>query len=294
MIEGTLRGGNLRAKLYFDTKTNLLVRVLRFINSPIGRVPIQVDLADYRDVNGIKFPFKMAFLWLDGRYNAEIKDVKVNVPSTPKCLRSRNTRANRSVMGPRFGGAPSFLCGAERGILLPRRKLRRRKILLGPIGAEMQVLYALPFILLAAIIFFVCLVVRRLRPYALQALVAPIAFGACSLGLAVFTVLLAAAAGSLLHVRTDRLGAAGQAAAVVLGVLLYLCGGALGARWAVVLVRRGEAAFLKPPDARRSALRAVIGFIVFGLSSFTSMGIAEGLTLARTVFGSSPPSAWPP
>jgi len=80
VIEGTLRGGNLRAKLYFDTKTNLLVRVLRFINSPIGRVPIQVDLADYRDVNGIKFPYKMAFLWLDGRYNAEIKDVKVNVP----------------------------------------------------------------------------------------------------------------------------------------------------------------------------------------------------------------------
>ena len=67
-------------KFYFDHKTNLLVRVLRFVNSPVGRIPIQVDFADYRDVNGIKFPFKMAFLWLDGRWNAEIKDVKVNAP----------------------------------------------------------------------------------------------------------------------------------------------------------------------------------------------------------------------
>lgn len=80
LVEGTARGGNLRAKFYFDTKTNLLVRVLRFVNSPIGRVPIQVDFADYRDVNGIKFPFKMAFLWLDGRYNAEIKNVQINAP----------------------------------------------------------------------------------------------------------------------------------------------------------------------------------------------------------------------
>lgn len=78
IVEGTARGGNLRAKFYFDQKTNLLVRVLRMVNSPVGRIPIQVDFADYRDVNGIKFPFKMAFLWLDGRWNAEIKDVKIN------------------------------------------------------------------------------------------------------------------------------------------------------------------------------------------------------------------------
>ncbi len=83
VVEGNGPRG-LVAKLYFDTKTNLLVRVLRFVNSPIGRVPIQVDYADYRDVNGIKFPFKMAFLWLDGRYNAEISDVKVNVPIDAK------------------------------------------------------------------------------------------------------------------------------------------------------------------------------------------------------------------
>ena len=78
VVEGN-NGQGLVAKLYFDTKSNLLVRVIRFFNSPVGRVPIQVDYADYRDVNGVKFPFKMAFLWLDGRYNAEINKVDVNV-----------------------------------------------------------------------------------------------------------------------------------------------------------------------------------------------------------------------
>jgi hypothetical protein len=39
-----------------------------------------VDYADYRDVNGIKFPFKYSFLWLDGKDAFQITDVKVNVP----------------------------------------------------------------------------------------------------------------------------------------------------------------------------------------------------------------------
>jgi photosynthetic reaction center cytochrome c subunit len=78
VVEGNGQRG-LRAKFYFDAKTNLLSRVIRFVNSPIGRIPIQVEYTDYRDVNGIKFPFGLAFLWLDGRYNAEISDVKINV-----------------------------------------------------------------------------------------------------------------------------------------------------------------------------------------------------------------------
>ena len=79
VVEGNGPRG-LVVKMYFYQKTNLLARVIRYINSPVGRVPIQVDYADYRDVNGIKFPFKMAFLWLDGRYNAEINNVELNVP----------------------------------------------------------------------------------------------------------------------------------------------------------------------------------------------------------------------
>lgn len=70
---------NLLATLYFDPDTGLLRRMVRYGPSPVGRVPTQIDYTDYRDVNGIKFPFEYQFSWLDGRYSAKIKDVKTNV-----------------------------------------------------------------------------------------------------------------------------------------------------------------------------------------------------------------------
>jgi hypothetical protein len=78
VVEGNGPRG-MRVKFYFDAKTYLLSRIIRYVSSPVGKIPVQVEYSDYRDVNGIKFPFGMAFLWLDGRYNAEISDVKVNV-----------------------------------------------------------------------------------------------------------------------------------------------------------------------------------------------------------------------
>jgi hypothetical protein len=68
------------ATLYFDKKTSFLVREVRYSASPIGRVPTQADFADYREVNGIKFPFQYTFSWLDGRDAFKLTDVKVNVP----------------------------------------------------------------------------------------------------------------------------------------------------------------------------------------------------------------------
>jgi photosynthetic reaction center cytochrome c subunit len=79
VVQGTGPRG-LLATLYFDKQSGLLVRLLRYSRSPIGRIPTQVDYADYRDVNGIKFPFKYKFSWLDGRDNYQITDVKTNVP----------------------------------------------------------------------------------------------------------------------------------------------------------------------------------------------------------------------
>jgi len=71
---------NLLATLYFDKQTGLLVRLLRYGRSPIGRVPTQVDYSDYRDVNGVKFPFKYKFSWLDGRDSFTLTKVETNVP----------------------------------------------------------------------------------------------------------------------------------------------------------------------------------------------------------------------
>ena len=79
IIQGSIPGGML-GTFYFDKKTHLLVRLVRRTPSPVGRITIQEDFDDYRDVNGVKIPHKYAFLWLDGRFSATITDAKVNVP----------------------------------------------------------------------------------------------------------------------------------------------------------------------------------------------------------------------
>lgn len=79
VVQGSGPNG-LLGTFYFDKQTHLLLRYVRLTPSPVGRVTIQQDFEDYREVNGIKFPFKYSFLWLDGRFTANITDVKVNVP----------------------------------------------------------------------------------------------------------------------------------------------------------------------------------------------------------------------
>jgi hypothetical protein len=79
VLQGNGPNGTL-ATLYFDDASGLLVRMVRHGRSPIGRVPTQVDYADYREIGGIQFPFRWTFAWLDGRDNFEFSDVKLNVP----------------------------------------------------------------------------------------------------------------------------------------------------------------------------------------------------------------------
>jgi len=78
VVQGTGPGGTLTT-LYFDQKTGLLLRMKRYGRTPIGRVPTQMDFSDYRDVDGIKFPFSLTFAWLDGRDAIQLSDIKLNV-----------------------------------------------------------------------------------------------------------------------------------------------------------------------------------------------------------------------
>jgi photosynthetic reaction center cytochrome c subunit len=65
--------------LYFDEETGLLTRQVRSTPSPVGRLPVRIDYSDYRDVNGLKMPFKWQLKWLDGRSNFEIEGYQTNV-----------------------------------------------------------------------------------------------------------------------------------------------------------------------------------------------------------------------
>jgi hypothetical protein len=74
---------NVFATLYFDKKTGLLARMVRFGNTPIGRIPTRLDFDDYRDVDGVKMPFKIDFVWLDGRDAIQLNDIRLNAPVDP-------------------------------------------------------------------------------------------------------------------------------------------------------------------------------------------------------------------
>jgi hypothetical protein len=64
--------------LYFDAETNLLVRQVRYAESPVGRMPTQVDYSDYRDVAGVKMPYRWVVTWLDGKETFELTEIQAN------------------------------------------------------------------------------------------------------------------------------------------------------------------------------------------------------------------------
>ena len=82
MVQGTGPGGTL-VTLYFDVDSGLLLREVRFSKSPIGRIPTQIDFSDYREVGGIKMPFRLVFAWLDGRDSIQLDKITVNAAIEP-------------------------------------------------------------------------------------------------------------------------------------------------------------------------------------------------------------------
>jgi hypothetical protein len=48
---------NRQERLFFDTQTGLLLRRISYMATLLGLIPEQIDFEDYRDVDGVKFPF---------------------------------------------------------------------------------------------------------------------------------------------------------------------------------------------------------------------------------------------
>jgi hypothetical protein len=55
----------------------------RYNASPIGRIVTRSDYSDYREVAGVKLPFKWTLTWLDGRSVYTLSEVKANVRIDP-------------------------------------------------------------------------------------------------------------------------------------------------------------------------------------------------------------------
>lgn len=79
VVQGTTAGGAV-ATLCFDAETGLLVRLVRYAASPVGRLVTRIDYGDYRDVAGVRMPFRWTVSWLSGRSTYELTEVQPNVP----------------------------------------------------------------------------------------------------------------------------------------------------------------------------------------------------------------------
>jgi outer membrane lipoprotein-sorting protein len=79
VVQGTTAGGTV-ATFYFDKESGLLTRMVRYSDSPVGKIPTQIDYGDYRDVSGVKMPYRFTVTWLDGRDTVELSEVRPNAP----------------------------------------------------------------------------------------------------------------------------------------------------------------------------------------------------------------------
>jgi photosynthetic reaction center cytochrome c subunit len=78
VIEGT-SADSTPVKFYFDKKSGLLLRQVRYTDTALGLNPTQVDYSDYRDVSGVKMPFTVTTTWTDGRSTITFSELRANV-----------------------------------------------------------------------------------------------------------------------------------------------------------------------------------------------------------------------
>ena len=94
VLNGTATDGK-RQRLFFDAETGLLLRRTVYMPTMIGVIPEQADFEDYRDVDGVKFPFTarssaievgnpvQTRKFAEVKLNAAVDESKFNMPPAP-------------------------------------------------------------------------------------------------------------------------------------------------------------------------------------------------------------------
>ncbi len=74
------REGKPPVKLFFDRQSGLLLRLIRYADSPLGLNPLQIEFADYRNSGGVKIPFRWTQSRPGNRFAIQIESLEQNVP----------------------------------------------------------------------------------------------------------------------------------------------------------------------------------------------------------------------
>ncbi len=67
-------------RLYFDQDSGLLVRQIRYTETALGRLPTQIDYADYKKDGDVTIPYRWTLARVNGRFTIDIVGVKDNLP----------------------------------------------------------------------------------------------------------------------------------------------------------------------------------------------------------------------
>lgn len=79
ILQGTLPG-LLPVNFYFDNSTGLLVRMVRWNETPVGPVPTEINYDDYRDVAGVKMPFTWTASQTYMQMTIKLSGIQPNAP----------------------------------------------------------------------------------------------------------------------------------------------------------------------------------------------------------------------
>lgn len=79
VLMGTAPGKPM-VRLYFEKSSGLLLRMVRLADTPMGRMPTQIDYADYRATGGAMTPWRWTLSRPTGRFTIQISEAQANVP----------------------------------------------------------------------------------------------------------------------------------------------------------------------------------------------------------------------
>ncbi|HLO41142.1 MAG TPA: hypothetical protein VK176_08970 [Phycisphaerales bacterium] len=104
-VEFTPISGETQTR-FFDDESGLLVKVEMVQESPQGKIPMTAVMSDYRDVNGVKVPFKtvqkaqgmeIEMVIESAAHNTEIAADKFNLPADVKALADKKKATKEGV-----------------------------------------------------------------------------------------------------------------------------------------------------------------------------------------------------
>ena len=78
LVSATATPGHPAIRMYFDQETGLLLRLIRYTETALGRNPAQVDYAEYKETDGVKIPYRWTLARPNGAFTIHVDQAQQN------------------------------------------------------------------------------------------------------------------------------------------------------------------------------------------------------------------------